>query len=88
MELQADAVNTVSLVGRSRISFAFEDVSQVATTFAADYLCPRHTEAAIRVSRDSAWNVIKVGWPAAAGFEFVIRFVKRCLAAGAAIDTF
>ncbi len=86
-ELQANTIHTMSLIGRSRIAFPFEDMAQMPTTVAADDLCPLHTESAISMPCDGTRDRVEVCRPAAAGLEFVVCLVQRCVAASAGIHT-
>lgn len=88
VEIQADAVHAVPLVGRCAVSLALEDVSKMATTVAANNLRPRHAKRTIRVPRHRARDVVKIRWPSAAGLELVVGFVKWRVAAGTGVDAF
>ena len=62
-------------------------MTQMASAVTAHDLCPRHPKGAVRVSRHSAWDAIKVCGPSTAGLELVSGFVERGVAGGAGIDT-
>jgi hypothetical protein len=84
-ELQANAVDTMSLVCRCWIPLPLEDMTKVTTTISADDLRPLHPECAVGVSGDRAWDGIVVRWPAASRLEFVVRFVEWRVATGAGV---
>lgn len=76
----------MSLVCRGRIALALEDMAQMATAVAAYNLGARHAKGAVCMSRHRAGDRVKVGRPAAAGFELVSGLVERSGASGARID--
>lgn len=75
---QTNAINTMPLIRRRRVSLSFEYMPQMSTTFRANNLCPLHTEGAVRMPSHSAWDRIEVCRPAAAGLELVGCAVERC----------
>lgn len=85
-EIQTDAVDTVPLIGRGRITFALEDVAEVASAVGADDLGPRHAEGAVFVPGDGAGDAVEVGRPATPGLELVVCLVQRRVAARTSID--
>ena len=86
-EIQADAVDAVTLVGGRGESLALEDVAEMAAAIGADDLGAGHAPGAVLVARDSAWDAVKVGRPAAARLELVVGLVQRRITAGAGVDT-
>jgi len=86
MKLQTDAVDTMSLIGRRRITLSLKNMPQVPATVRADDLSTLHTKCAVCMSRHSARNAVKVRWPAAARLKLVVGLVQRSLAAGAGVD--
>ena len=80
---QTNAINTVPLIRRRRVSLPLEYMPQMSTTFRANNLCPLHPEGAVRMPSNGAWNRIEVCRPAAAGFEFVGCAVERCFTGSA-----
>ena len=73
------------LIRRRREPLSLKHMSQMPSTFRTRNLSPLHPKRAVRVPSYSTWNRIEVGWPAAAGFEFVGRAVKGRLAGGAGL---
>jgi hypothetical protein len=65
VKLQTDAVDTMPLVGRRGVPFSLEDMTEVATTIAADDLCPGHAEGAVRVSSHGAGDAVEISRPSA-----------------------
>ena len=61
-------------------------MSQMAPTLTASDFRPRHAKRAIRMARHRTGDAVKVGWPAAAGFELVRRAIEGRLACGASVD--
>lgn len=86
-KLQADTVDAVPLIRRRIIPFSFEHMTKVATTVAANDFRSLHTEHIVCMSCNCARNRVEVCGPAAAGFEFVVGFVKGYVTAGASVDT-
>lgn len=84
-ELETDAVDAVSLIGRGIVSLALEDMTQMATTVSAQNLGARHSQRAILMADDSTGNRVKVGGPAAAAVELVRGLVQRRIAARAVV---
>jgi hypothetical protein len=64
-----------------------EYMTQMPSTFTTHDFRPAHAERAVSVSCHCTWDAIKVRRPPATGFEFVIGFVERCVAAAAGVDT-
>jgi len=87
VEGERDSVHTVTLVSRSRISLALEDVTEMATTVGADNLSTLHTEGAVGVSGHGTRDSIEESRPAAARLELVVGLVERSLTAGTGVDT-
>ncbi len=85
-ELHADTVHTMSLVGRSTVSLALEDMSQMTTAVRAHDLCSRHAERAISVTSHSSRDVVEVCWPSAARLELMGSFVERGITTCAGVD--
>lgn len=85
-EFEADAVDTMPLVGRCRVALALEDMAQMAAAVRTDNLRAGHAQRAIGVARHRAGNGIEEGGPAAAGFELVARLVEGRTTSGAVID--
>ena len=77
---QTDAVDTMSLVRRRGIAFAFEDMPQMPATLAAHNFGPGHAKRAISVPGHSAGDAIEIRRPAAAGLELVGGLVERRIA--------
>jgi len=50
-------------------------------------LRPLHPQRAIRMSRNSAWDVIEIRRPAATGLELLVCGIEGGIAAGASINT-
>ncbi len=61
-------------------------MSQMSPAVTAHNLRARHPESAVRMSRHSARDRVKIRRPAAAGFEFVRCFVDGRVACCACID--
>lgn len=87
VEVERNAVDTVSLVGGCGVSLSLEDVSEVTAAIRADNLDSLHAKGAVRMSRHGTGDSVEEGGPAAAGLELVVGLVERCLAAGAGVDT-
>jgi hypothetical protein len=85
LEVDADTIDTMSLVRWSRISLSLEDMSQMTTTIAAHNLRPRHSKCAISVSGHSSWHGIEECRPSTTTLELVLRGVERCVAGGAVV---
>jgi hypothetical protein len=77
----------VTLISRSGVSLALEDVTEMATTVGADNLSTLHTEGAVSVSGYSTRDSIEESRPAAARLELVVGLVQRSLAASTSVDT-
>jgi hypothetical protein len=77
----------VTLVGRSRVALALEDVTEMAATVGADNLGALHAEGAVGVSGNSTRDGIEESRPAAARLELVVGLVERSLAASTGVDT-
>jgi hypothetical protein len=77
----------VTLVSRSGVSLALEDVTEMATTVGADNLSTLHAEGAVGVSGYGTRDSIEEGRPAAARLELVVSLVERSLAASTGVDT-
>lgn len=75
VELQRDTIDTVSLIGRRCVSFSLEDMAQVTSAIAANYLCSCHAEGSVCVTGDSTWDGIEVGGPATTTLELVLCLV-------------
>ena len=74
----------MSLICRCRVSFSFENVSEMTPALGAYDLRPCHAKGAVGMSGDSTRDAVVVGRPAAARFEFMIGTVEGSLAC----DTF
>lgn len=85
--IQVVSHTTVTLVGRSRVSFALENVTEMATTVGADDLSALHTEGAVGVSGHSTGHSIEESRPAATRLELVVGLVEGGLAASTGVDT-
>ena len=85
-KLQADTIDTMSLICRRSIPFSLENMTQMATTIRTYNLRSRHTKGAISMSCHCAWYAVEVRWPATARFEFVSCLIERGVAGGASID--
>lgn len=73
------------LVGRRRVAFALEHMSEVASAVGAHDLCPLHAESAVGVSGHCTRHGIEERRPAAAGLELVLSSVDGRIAAGASV---
>lgn len=76
----------MSLVGRGRIALALENMAQMTATVATHDLGACHAKGAVCVSRHCTRNRVKIGRPAAAGFELVRGLVERSGTGGACVD--
>ena len=85
-KLQTNAIHTMPLIRRRGISLALEHMPQMAPTFTAHDLRPRHPKRAIRMPRHSARNAVEIRRPPAAGLELVRRFVEGCIASSAILS--
>lgn len=63
------------LVRRRRKPFALENMAQMPSTLAAHNLRALNAKRLVDMARHSARDRIKVGWPAAARFEFGVCLV-------------
>ena len=75
---QTDAIDTMPLIRRRRVSLSFKDMPKMSTTFGTNNLRPLHSERAVRMPSHSAWDRIEVCRPAAARLELVGCAVERC----------
>lgn len=87
MKLQTNAIDTMSLIRRRRITLSLEDMAEVAAAVRTNDLSPLHAKAAVCMAGHGARDTVEVSGPAAARFEFVVRLVQRRIAAGASVDT-
>lgn len=77
----------MSLVGRSRVSLALEDMTQMTSAVAAHNLRPLHAEGGIRVPSHGSRNGVEESRPAAARLELVLSRVDGGIAAGAVVGS-
>jgi len=75
----------VPLVRGCRVSLALEHMSQVASTVAANDLCPLHAESAVGVSGHGARNGVEEGRPSATGLELMLGSVDGRVATCASV---
>lgn len=87
VELDADRVDAVSLVGGRGVALAFEDVSKVAPTVGAHNLNPLHAKGTIHVSCHSSRHCVEEGWPSTSTLELLVGRVEGSFAAGAGVDS-
>ena len=74
------------LISRSRVPLPLKDMPQMPTTVRTRDLNPLHPKRAIRVSRHSTRDGIKVRRPSAPGLELMRGLVERGIAASAIVD--
>ena len=77
----------MTLIGGGRVSFALENVTEMAATVGADNLSTLHAESAVGVSGHSTGHGIEESGPAAARLELVVGLVERSLTASTGVDT-
>lgn len=87
VEFQADAVDTMPLVGRRGVTLSLEDMAQVPSAIRTHNLGALHAKGRVRMSGYGAGNTVEIRGPAASRLELVVRRVQRCVAAGAGVDT-
>lgn len=75
---ETNAVDTMPLIRRRRVSLPLENMPKMSTTLRTNNLRPLHSERAIRMPSHSAWDRIEVCRPTAARFELVGCAVERC----------
>ena len=84
-KLNTNTIDTMPLIRGRIIPLPLEHMSQMATTITAHDLRPFHAERAVRMSRHCTWDAVEIRRPAAAGLEFVGRFVQRGVAGCAGV---
>lgn len=87
-KLQTDAIHTMPLVRRRRVSFSLKHMAQMSSTVTTDNLNPLHAKRPIYMSRNRSGHRIEICRPATAGFEFGVCLVERCIAGSAIVDAF
>jgi hypothetical protein len=85
-EIQAHAINTMSLIRRCIVPLALEYMPKMAPTVTANDLRPLHPERAVRMPCHGARDAVEVCGPSAAGREFVGGFVEGRVAGRAGVD--
>jgi hypothetical protein len=88
IKLQTDTVHAMPLVRWRLEPFPLEHMSEMAATVTADNLDALHAPGVVHVSSDGARDRVKIGGPAAARTELVVRLVERSVAGGAVVDPF
>ena len=74
------------LILRVSEPLSLEDMPKMTTAFVAHDLRPCHAESRIILLSYSSREGIPKGRPSAAGVEFVVRFVERCITRAAVVD--
>lgn len=78
----------MTLVCRSVVALAFENMAQMAAAVGANNFSACHAKSTILVTSHSSGNAVKISRPAATRLEFVIGLVERCAASCTGIDAF
>ena len=76
------------LIRRRREALPLKDVTQVAAAVGAHNLGAAHPQRAVLVAGHGSGDAVKVGGPAAARLELLLRLVQGRGASGARVDTF
>jgi hypothetical protein len=74
------------LIRGRRVPLTLKHMSQMASTVTTHNLRSFHPKRPVRVPRHGSRDGVEEGGPAAAGLEFLVRGVQRCVAAGAGVD--